>query len=257
MRHDHVEIEAKYAVSAESALPSLEDLGGVDTVDPPVSQDLVADYFDTEDLRLARLGITLRRRTGGDDAGWHLKVRVAGARHEAHEPPTADEAPPAPLCDALVGVVRGQPVTMLVTIRTSRDLHRLRDAGGSVLAEVADDRVLAQHSMAGDHETAWREWEVELVNGDTDLLQRVSARVEMAGAEPASHASKLARALGERGEAVVGEPEHEVRTSSTCPRGGLVSPAQAGRPAVGLGRPGAARRRGLGAPDAGERSAAT
>jgi CHAD domain-containing protein len=209
MRHDHVEVESKYAVSAESALPSFGDLGGVATVDPPVSQDLVADYFDTEDLRLARLGITLRRRTGGDDAGWHLKVPVTGARQEAHEPPTAGEAPPAPLRDALVGVVRGHPVARLVTIRTSRDLHRLRDAGGSVLAEVADDRVLVQRSMPGDRERAWREWEVELVNGDADLLQRVSARFETAGAEPATHASKLARALGERGEAVLGEPEEE------------------------------------------------
>jgi hypothetical protein len=33
-----------------------------------------ADYYDTDDLRLIRGGITLRRRRGGDDAGWHLKL---------------------------------------------------------------------------------------------------------------------------------------------------------------------------------------
>ncbi|RHW23423.1 CHAD domain-containing protein [Nocardioides immobilis] len=209
MGRDHVEIEAKYSVSAESALPSFEDLAGVDTVDPPVSQDLVADYFDTDDLRLARLGITLRRRAGGDDAGWHLKVPVVGARHEAHEPSTPDQAPPGALMDALAGVVRGQQLAPLVTIRTSRVVHRLRDAGGSVLAEIADDRVLAERRTPGDRATAWREWEVELVGGEPALLQRVSRRFETAGALAAANASKLARALGERGLAGVGEPADE------------------------------------------------
>ena len=40
----------------------------------PEEQRLEAEYYDTGDLRLIRAGITLRRRPGGDDAGWHLKL---------------------------------------------------------------------------------------------------------------------------------------------------------------------------------------
>lgn len=208
-----MEIEAKYSVAVEAALPSFEDLAGVATVDPPVDHDLAADYFDTDDLRLARLGITLRRRTGGDDAGWHLKVPVGGAaRHEAHEPPTADHAPPAPLLDSLVGVARGRGLSPLVTIRTSREVRRLRDAGGAVLAEVADDRVRAEYGTSSEGATTWREWEIELVHGETALLKRIRARFEAAGADAAAHASKLARALEERGVAVVGTLEENART---------------------------------------------
>ena len=40
----------------------------------PDEQLLEAEYYDTDDLRLIRNGITLRRRRGGSDAGWHLKL---------------------------------------------------------------------------------------------------------------------------------------------------------------------------------------
>ena len=42
------------------------------TVSP--SQTLDAVYYDTSAHDLARHRITLRRRTGGTDAGWHLKL---------------------------------------------------------------------------------------------------------------------------------------------------------------------------------------
>ena len=49
--------------------------------------ELDATYYDTADLRLARAGITLRRRVGGDDAGWHLKLpRDTDTRDELRMP---------------------------------------------------------------------------------------------------------------------------------------------------------------------------
>jgi hypothetical protein len=36
---------------------------------------LEAVYYDAPDLRQLFEGVTLRRRTGGEDAGWHLKLR--------------------------------------------------------------------------------------------------------------------------------------------------------------------------------------
>ena len=54
----------------------------------PVQHRLVGTYFDTVDLHLASAGLTLRRRTGGEDAGWHLKGPAGpGARSEVRLPP--------------------------------------------------------------------------------------------------------------------------------------------------------------------------
>src|SRR4051794_14626098 len=94
----HREVEKKYAVDDAFELPALTQLvagidcgpgadGGVPLADGEVSQQLAATYFDTSDLRLAAAGLTLRRRTGGDDAGWHLKVPAGtGARSEVRLP---------------------------------------------------------------------------------------------------------------------------------------------------------------------------
>jgi inorganic triphosphatase YgiF len=80
----HREVERKYAADDGFELPPLTELmagadGRRDEIAPvaegePVRQRLAATYFDTADLRLATAGLTLRRRTGGEDAGWHLKV---------------------------------------------------------------------------------------------------------------------------------------------------------------------------------------
>ena len=57
------------------------------TAAAPVVHRLAATYFDTPGDRLAANKITLRRRTGGTDEGWHLKLPAAdGNRQELHEP---------------------------------------------------------------------------------------------------------------------------------------------------------------------------
>ena len=77
----HLEVERKFDVDAGFALPDLGDVDGVASADAPVEHGLEAVYHDTADLRLARARVTLRRRTGGHDAGWHLKLpAAAGAR---------------------------------------------------------------------------------------------------------------------------------------------------------------------------------
>src|SRR3954470_3136125 len=79
----HLEIETKYDVDGAFVLPGLADVGAVD---PPVEHLLDAVYHDTPDLRLLRARVTLRRRTGGPDAGWHLKLPAGTARRELHAP---------------------------------------------------------------------------------------------------------------------------------------------------------------------------
>ncbi|HEY5990150.1 MAG TPA: CYTH domain-containing protein, partial [Streptosporangiaceae bacterium] len=68
------ETERKYEVDADFAVPDLSGLAGIAAVTGPRTHQLSAVYFDTTGFRLAAAHITLRRRTGGTDAGWHLKL---------------------------------------------------------------------------------------------------------------------------------------------------------------------------------------
>src|ERR1700727_3769899 len=85
---DTREIELKYEIGPDTVLPPLEDLPQVASEAGPDEQKLEAEYYDTEDLRLLRAGVTLRRRRGGKDSGWHLKLPAG--------PQTRREPPPAP-----------------------------------------------------------------------------------------------------------------------------------------------------------------
>ena len=96
------EQESTFAVPDGFEVSDLRGVGPVVDVEGPERAELEAVYHDTADLRLAREGITLRRRTGGSDAGWHLKLPVSGsdARDEVRLPlmaaPTATCRPTWP-----------------------------------------------------------------------------------------------------------------------------------------------------------------
>src|SRR5262245_8976149 len=77
-----METETKYEADADTALPDLQSLPAVGGTRGPERERLRAEYFDTADLRLLRSGITLRRRTGGHDPGWHLKLPAGDTSRE-------------------------------------------------------------------------------------------------------------------------------------------------------------------------------
>jgi CHAD domain-containing protein len=235
------EIERKYdaagAPAALAAVTSMTGAAGIAAVSQHDLETLDAVYYDTEDLRLIRAGVTLRRRTGGEDAGWHLKLPAgADTRDEIRLPlaaagpavePTAgmagkkaaSTAPgaaartagkpavtargkaaggvPAELASLVRARTRGAALAPVVRMRTSRSVLRLLDDAGRTLAEIAADHVSAEPA---DESAAvsWDEIEVELVTGDRDLLEAVDARLRAAGARPAATATKLERALGDR-----------------------------------------------------------
>lgn len=194
----HREVERTLDVADATALPDLSDLPGVSTVDDPVTHVLEATYHDTAELDLLRHRTTLRRRTGGDDAGWHLKAPSAdGERDEHHAPLGATTAAaPEELRRPVAELTRGRALGPVVELRTERTVRRLRAADGTALAEVCDDRVTATALRSGTAR-AWREWEVELVEGGTELLDAAVALLRGAGAVDAAVTSKLARALGD------------------------------------------------------------
>jgi inorganic triphosphatase YgiF len=199
---EQLEVERKFDVDPPFVVPDLGGLPGVAVVAPPVTHDLVAIYRDTADLRLARSRITLRRRTGGPDEGWHLKLPAGAARRELHVPLDAGEEVPAELLAEVAGFLEGAALAPVVTLRTRRVVTVLSDADGRELAELADDTVRATRHPArhGElpEERNWREVEVELVAGEVSLLTAVGERLMTAGARPSPRASKLATALGSR-----------------------------------------------------------
>lgn len=200
----HVEIERKLEADETFALPDLAGAAGVTAVGEPEVQTLEATYYDTPDLRLLRARVTLRRRTGGADAGWHVKLPGAGgARRELHSPlGRAARTAPRAVVAPLLGLLGTRAAVPVATIATRRTVHRLLDESGRVLAELADDAVVGTALATDPGEpatvTAWREIEVELVEGDEELLQAVTDRLVEAGARPAAVASKLGRVLAGR-----------------------------------------------------------
>ena len=200
----HVEVERKFDVPPGTVFPSFDGFSAVARVERLPSHSLDAIYFDTPKHDLAVHRVTLRRRTGGPDAGWHLKLPAGpDSRTEVHAPLDADspEQPPEQLVDIVLAIVRDRPLAPVARITTTRSVVMLHGADGAGLAEFCDDEVRAWAIADGGHqdEQQWHEWELELVDGSVDggaaLLDRLGNRLLDAGATPAGHGSKLAKVL--------------------------------------------------------------
>lgn len=215
------EVERKYdpgaaGMAALEAVTSMPGVAGVASVSRQDEQILDAVYYDTADLRLIQAGMTLRRRTGGEDAGWHLKLPVGtGTRDEIRLPLTVvtgrAAAAPKELTALVRARTRGAAVAPVMRIRTSRRVLRLLDSADRALAEIAADHVSAEPAD-GASATSWDEIEAELVTGDIELLTAIDARLRAAGARPAAALTKLERALGDRAPA----PEAAERSPMTA-----------------------------------------
>ncbi|OAA23377.1 hypothetical protein UG55_103874 [Frankia sp. EI5c] len=191
------EVERKFDVDRTFVLPALTRVPGVSSVSGVEERHLDAVYYDTDDLRLARNRLTLRRREGGHDQGWHLKLPAGdGERDEIQRPPGEPGTIPDEFLDLLAAHLRGRalrPVAQLSTIRRAR---LLRDADGTDLIEIADDIVKARTMGAATVVTTWREVELEAV-GDAGaaVLPAAGRALRTAGARPSRAPSKLVRAL--------------------------------------------------------------
>ncbi|SFP68552.1 CHAD domain-containing protein [Geodermatophilus dictyosporus] len=213
MASGQLEVERKFEAGPDVVLPDLTGVGGVAAVGDVVTHDLDATYWDTPDLRLARSRVTLRRRTGGTDAGWHLKLptAAAGSRREVHAPLGVRRTQvPRAVTEPVTAVLRGVRPGPVATLRTTRQVTPLLDDGGRVLAEVAADTVtgtaLAAEDGGAATTTTWREVEVELVEGDEALLDAVTAALADAGIRPSDVPSKLSRVLADRLAALTPAP---------------------------------------------------
>jgi inorganic triphosphatase YgiF len=204
---EHLETEQKYDADADFVLPDLAGLGGSAKATRARRYYLSATYFDTDDLDLSKNRITLRRRVGGTDEGWHLKLPVRkDTRRELRVPLDEGPAPDAGTVPALLAaqvedLTAGRPLRAIAILDTERTLVTLTDPAGGPMAEVADDRVTATRlSEPGSEPLTWREIEVELLAEDPaaspGLLEAADQALRQAGARRSSSSSKLARLLG-------------------------------------------------------------
>jgi CHAD domain-containing protein len=193
-----LEREVKLTATSSFRLPQLDELAdGVDAV-TVAPQRLSATYFDTDDLRLARWGASLRRRTG---EGWTVKLPVEAtgqllAREEVTVP-GPDGRPPRAAVDLVRAYVRTASLRPQVRLRTIRRRIELRDPQGRVLAELLDDEV----SVLDGRRIAMRFRELEVEARDdtpSGFLGEVAARLREAGALASEAMPKVARALGPR-----------------------------------------------------------
>jgi inorganic triphosphatase YgiF len=199
---DHLETEQKYDADADFVLPELGDLPGLRVLDLK-GYYLSATYFDTENFDLIQHQITLRRRVGGSDQGWHLKLPVRkDTRQELHAPLEEGDtgSVPARLAAQVEEITAGQRLRPIAILDTERTAWNLSGPNGDARVEVADDRVTAIRFGEEESEPlSWREIEVEAMSQEPEaavLLETVGKALREAGARPSASGSKLARVLG-------------------------------------------------------------
>jgi inorganic triphosphatase YgiF len=198
----HLETEQKYDAAADFIMPDLSGLEGHAKATGRQRYYLSATYFDTEELDLIKNRVTLRRRVGGPDEGWHLKLPVRkDTRQEVRTPLSESEAGtvPAPLAAQVEDITAGRALHPIAILDTERTVVTLTGQAGEPLAEIADDLVTATRlDEPGAEPVTWREIEVEAVEGAraADLLEAAGQALREAGARRSPAASKLGRLLG-------------------------------------------------------------
>lgn len=193
----HLEVERKFALGPDDEPPDPVGWPGVDAAAEPQRFELDALYYDTGDIRLANAGVTLRRRTGGGDDGWHLKVPGEGEGRLEHglALEVAADAPPEEFARQVQHLTDGEPLRPICRVRTIRVERRLDGPEGPV-ATMCDDRVTTHNLLDPTLDQRWHELEVELTeDGTLDFLDAVTEHLTGLGIREVSIASKLKTAL--------------------------------------------------------------
>lgn len=197
MADTHREIETKFDVAPHFTLGGLAEFARPGTSVQSRVVNLSSAYYDTAEHNLLRSRLTLRRRTGDSDTGWHLKVPGAGFRTELHWPLAGNDEAPEELRSLIWPFAGTAELLPTVTLKTTRSSHRVTAPDGRLVFELADDEVRVVSEGAQVAMPRWRELEVELgPAGSTADLNRATKLLLARGAFASRSASKLQRALG-------------------------------------------------------------
>lgn len=151
-------------------------------------------YFDTPDLRLVRWGATLRKR---EHEGWSVRLPSPDGKTSGdHRFAGVGEDPPEEALDMLRAFIRSARLVPVARLRTVRHVVVLRSQRGRRLAEIDDDEITV---LDGRRVAArFREVEVTVDPGHSQLLDGILHRLDVAGAGVADPTPKLVHALGSR-----------------------------------------------------------
>ncbi|GGG72282.1 CHAD domain-containing protein [Kocuria dechangensis] len=208
------EIERKYELPEGSQdRVDWSVLQGYTVMDAAVEHRMEAVYYDTAEMTLDRHHVALRRRRGGADDGWHVKLREADGRYEAHIPllEKSPERMPAAVRHLVEGLTGGQPLEPIATLATTRRVLTVAEDSGAPVAEIAIDDVAAVDERHGSRRV-WSEWEVELTDGTVagQQQERIFTALEQAlfaaGGTPSASSAKIARAIGAE-DSIAGDDE--------------------------------------------------
>jgi CHAD domain-containing protein len=192
------EREIKLAAPPTFHLPDLTDVIEGATVRALEPQRLQTVYVDTEDLRLARWGVSFRHRTGD---GWTVKLpegtRGALLVRGEYTFEGEDQTPPEAASDLVRAFARSGKLRNVVRLRTIRRTTLLESDDGTVLLEIDDDEVSV---LAGSRIAArFREIEAEETqDSPKGLAEDVAERLRAAGAADGTKSSKYVQAIGPR-----------------------------------------------------------
>jgi CHAD domain-containing protein len=192
-----LEREVKLAAAPSFRLPRFDGTDGL-TQEAREERLQRSTYYDTEDLRLARWGASLRYR---DTDGWTVKLPTGGTgpllvRNEARFDGGPKE-PPHEAVDLVRAYVRTAPLAPVTRLKTLRRSVLVRGPDGEPAIEVVDDEVSI---MDGRRLAArFRELEVEGLGDVTDeLIDSIVVTLRAAGAGEPDPTPKYIRALGPR-----------------------------------------------------------
>jgi CHAD domain-containing protein len=196
------ETEVKMGAWAGFEMPALDGVADDVTAVSRVPRTLMAVYYDTADLRLARWGVTVRHRSGDSGgAGWTVKLPEGDDGPALVRRELNFEGPPGRMPAEAVSLItayaRDTPLVPVARIRTVRTGIDLLDHEGAVVAEVVDDEVSVLHG--GRVASRFREVEVEIgKRPPPGLLDDVVSLLRGAGAGEPDTMPKVIRALGPR-----------------------------------------------------------
>ena len=172
---------------------------GIARVDRHAPVEVVSEYHDTEELRLIRWGVTLRRRSGGNHEGWRLTLPSDGepdSRPDQMDLPLDAGGPgqvPPEMADVITALIRRSPLLTVATLHTQRSAHLLHTPDGSTVAELVDDVVSI---MDGDVVAGrFRELRITPLTEDAGAVDPVIDLLMAHGAMPGASSTAIS-ALG-------------------------------------------------------------
>lgn len=163
---------------------------------------LVSRYFDTEDLRLRALGVSVRLRSNGEKVVQTIKARAGnsgGGLMDRHEWERDVEGDALVLTDLpiaarrAIGAVRDDELDVVMQVHIERQamvIRRANPLGPDVVIEAVLDE---GRIVAGGNEETFAECELELIEGDPNSFFTVASEIHNACPLPMSALTKAGR----------------------------------------------------------------